>query len=301
MKTLIIPVFALLGVVACTNVEEPEIIDNNGEPVEVKLNAQLSNVVANSKALIPQDENGALTEALSGVQFIQSDGAAADWTTATSALAGTIETTGSITFGDTPPHYPLDGTVNTHITGYYPAATSISSGSLSMTITGQEDVIYAPAVSGSKNTPIDDKLTFAHKLSQFKFIIKRAAETTADIAEVKVTIKVNSVFSMAIADGALSAWGTPIDITPLTGGTAATAPSAASDPIMLEPGLKTLLVNVTGTGFSGTAAVTAKDAEGFLAGKSYTITLSLGAQDVSGDAAIGKWENGNNPDEAPVQ
>ena len=187
--------------------------------------------------------------------------------------------------------------------GCYPAATGVTAGAINMTITGQEDVIYASAVEGSKNTEITAPLAFSHKLTQFKFIIKRDADIV-DVANVNVKVKdANTVFKMDIANGTLSEWGTSKDIEALTGVTATATASAASEPIMLQPDLASLTLAVSGdNGFSGEVTVNSKEVgEKYLAGKAYTITLRLGAKDVAGSATMGKWEDGTNPDEKPVQ
>lgn len=305
MKKMFIPVLALLGMVACTNENEPEIEISNNEPVEIKLDAQLSEVAV-SRAAIAQGTDGALTANLENVQFLKVDGATAVWTGSLTPTTATIKTDGNIDFGGNAPHYPINGD-KTHIMGYYPAATGVTAGAINMTITGQEDVIYASAVEGSKNTEITAPLAFSHKLTQFKFIIKRDADIV-DVANVSVKVKgANTVFKMDIADGTLSEWGTSKDIEALTGGTAKETASAASEPIMLQPDLASLTLAVTGDagdeGFSGEVAVDSKKEVGgkYLAGKAYTITLRLGAKDVAGSASIGKWEDGTNPDEKPVQ
>lgn len=301
MKKMFIPVLALLGMVACTNENEPEIEISNNEPVEIKLDAQLSEVAV-SRAAIAQGTDGALTADLENVQFLKVDGATAVWTGSLTPTTATIKTDGNIDFGGNAPHYPINGD-KTHIMGYYPAAAGVTDGAINMTITGQEDVIYASAVEGSKNTEITAPLAFSHKLTQFKFIIKRDADIV-DVANVSVKVKgANTVFKMDIADGTLSEWGTSKEITALTGGTAKETASAASNPIMLQPDLASLTLAVTGdSGFSGEVTVNSKEVGGkYLAGKAYTITLRLGAKDVAGSASIGKWEDGTNPDEEPVQ
>lgn len=301
MKKMFIPVLALLGMVACTNENEPEIKISNNEPVEIKLDAQLSEVAV-SRAAIAQGTDGALTADLENVQFLKVDGATAVWTGSLTPTTATIKTDGNIDFGGNAPHYPINGD-KTHIMGYYPAATGVTDGAINMTITGQEDVIYASAVEGSKSTEITAPLAFSHKLTQFKFIIKREADIK-DIAGVSIQVKgANTVFKMDIADGTLSNWGTTAEIIALTGGTAKETPSAASEPIMLQPDLASLTLAVTGDGdFSGEVTVDSKEAGGkYLAGKAYTITLRLGAKDITGSATMGKWEDGTNPDEKPVQ
>lgn len=268
MKKLLLPVFALLALASCNNEEIQDIQSN--EPVEIKLNAGL----VQTRAAIESDAAGKLTAELTKVQFIRADGATVDWTTATAAsFTGTIGTDGKIT-GFTE-YYPTDGS-NANIVGYYPAATSIAAGKLSMTIDGSNDVIYAAPVSGSKTVAMP-AMAFNHKLTQFKFIVKIDGTTvTEEVTNVNVSINnANTTFDMAIADGAITNFATPINT--IKAMTNATTSATASEGIMLEPNLSSLSVKITADGYTEKdIAITPNASETkFEEGKVYTITLVL--------------------------
>ena len=294
MKKLLLPVFALLALASCNNEEIQDIQSN--EPVEIKLNAGL----VQTRAAIESDAAGKLTAELTKVQFIRADGATVDWTTATAAsFTGTIGTDGKIT-GFTE-YYPTDGS-NANIVGYYPAATSIAAGKLSMTIDGSNDVIYAAPVSGSKTVAMP-AVAFNHKLTQFKFIVKIDGTTvTEEVTNVNVSINnANTTFDMAIADGAITNFATPINT--IKAMTNATTSATASEGIMLEPNLSSLSVKITADGYTEKdIAITPNASETkFEEGKVYTITLVLSKVKIEASATVGQWIDGTNPNDFPVE
>lgn len=299
MKRLLIPALAMLAMVSCT--KENEQMDSESSLIRLRAGIEVPIV----KGAIGQDENGKLTEALSGVQFVRVDGETPAWTGVSEiSFAGIIGIDGGITgIGDV--HYPFDGS-NANIVGYYPAATSIAAGVLKMTIDGTNDVIYAAPKSGNKtanaSTPI--AMTFVHKLTQFSFVVKREADI-ADVTGVNVTVKdANTTFDMPLADGKIANFATPVStIKPIENLTANATGVKSSAPVMLEPGMATITLTVEGVGFgSREVTVTSKESTGkFEAGKHYTITLLFGGTDVTGNATIDQWQDGVNPDDQPIK
>lgn len=310
MKKLIIYVSALLLTTACTTETEPEL---GNEPKAIQLSAG----ILQTKAPIDQDTDGTLKTDLTGVQFLQADSAegTVDWTSATTAFVGTIAKGegGTISFPslETHPHYPTNAATTTNIMGYYPAATSITEGNISITITGEEDVLYASAVSGSKATPVKSSMLFKHKLTQFKVVVKRAEDVLTDASNINVTVKnANTTFKMAIASGIITDWGLPqINTIKPVDNQSTTSDGYTSKGIMLQPELSTIELNVSATNFTS-KDITFKavnnigetgDTIKFGAGKSYTLTITFGAKDITGiGASIGKWEEGPNPGEGTV-
>lgn len=294
MKKLLLPVFALLALASCNNEEIQDIQSN--ELVAIKLNAGL----VQTRAAIESDAAGKLTAELIGVQFIRVDGATTDWITATAAsFTGNIGTDGKIT--EFEQYYPTDGS-NANIVGYYPAATSIAAGKLSMTIDGSNDVIYAAPVSGSKTVAMP-AMAFNHKLTQFKFIVKIDGTTvTEEVTNVNVSINnANTTFDMAIADGAITNFATPINT--IKAMTNATTSATASEGIMLEPNLSSLSVKITADGYTEKdIAITPNASETkFEEGKVYTITLVLSKVKIEASATVGQWIDGTNPNDFPVE
>lgn len=91
-----------------------------------------------------------------------------------------------------------------------------------MKISGDEDVMYAAPVSGTKLVPITDDIQLKHLLTQFTFVVKRDVSTSADINNVAITISdANTTFNMVLATGTLSDWADPVSIIkPITAGVA---------------------------------------------------------------------------------
>lgn len=285
MKKIIFSMFALAALASCSS---EDVLDNSGnEKAEIKLNA---GVIA-TKAPIDSDASGMPSEDVANVQFFRTDGTP-DWTVATK-LTGTIKTDGAINLDGETQYYPTDGT-NANILGFYPAATSTTAGVASMTITGEEDVIYAGPQAGNKTTPIG-ALAFTHKLTQFKFVVKRDASLAADVANVSVTIKdAKTTFDLTLADGTLNNWSTAIStIKPINSATASLTGFEQPTGVMLEPGMSSIVVTVEGQGFnSQDVTITGTDNGTFEAGKAYTLTLTFKATGLDGKATIAKWEDG---------
>lgn len=285
MKKIIFSMFALAALASCSS---EDVLDNSGnEKAEIKLNA---GVIA-TKAPIDSDASGMPSGDVADVQFFRADGTP-DWTTATK-LTGTIKTDGAINLDGDTQYYPTDGT-NANILGFYPAATNITAGVASMTITGNEDVIYAGPQAGSKTTSIG-ALAFTHKLTQFKFVVKRDASLAADVANVSVTIKdAETTFDLALADGTLNNWATAIStIKPISDATASLGGFNQPTGIMLKPGMSSIVVTVEGQGFTPQdVTISGTDNGTFDAGKAYTLTLTFKATGLDGKATIGKWETG---------
>lgn len=289
MKKILLAVTAVLAITGCSQ-NEDEIVINNNNPVEINLNG---GVEATTVSRAPINKG----EALSGIQFVRVDGESIGALTDLSSIkiTGDMAAGGAITFTPTQ-YYPSNGSTKANILGFYPAATSITAGVATMTITGAEDVLYATPVSGSKETPITSSLSFQHKLTQFKFVVKRdAASTDADIANVAVAIKdAKSVFKMSLADGELSDWGTPIStIQPITNATATTAGTSETTGFMLEPNLASLILTVSATGYdSADVTISGTDGGKFEMGKAYTITLTFKGKSITPSGEIAEWTAG---------
>lgn len=296
MKKLLLPVFALLALASCNNEEIQDIQSN--EPVAIKLNAGL----VQTRAAIESDADGKLAAELIGVQFIRVDGATVDWTTATPAsFTGNIGTDGKIT--EFEQYYPTNGD-DVNIVGYYPAATSIAAGKLSMEIDGSNDVIYAAPVSGNKTAENPTlAMAFNHKLTQFKFIVKiDGTSVTEDVTGVNVTVNnVNTTFDMAIADGTTTNFGAPVKNIKAVDN--AITSETANAGIMIQPGLSSLSITIAANKYTeNTIDIESQETDKkFHEGKVYTITLVLSKKAVTASATVGQWIDGTNPNTSTVE
>lgn len=277
---------AAMAMASCTQNDE---IFSNDDLVEIKLNGGIETTVVSRAAVNKGD-------ALSNIQFVKVDGETISDLKGVNAISttGDMVDAGEITFKTTQ-YYPSTDVI-TNIIGFYPAATAVADGVASMSITGAEDVLYAPAVSGKKTDEIKNKLQFGHKLTQFKFVLKRdATSTDADITNVNVAIEnANTTFDMNLYNGTLSEWATPIStITPIVNATATLAGTSESAGIMLEPDLTALKLKVSATGYpEEPVSISGTDDGKFAAGSAYTITLTFKGKSITPTGEIAEWTKG---------
>lgn len=306
MKTLVLSMISIAATVAamtaCTS-ESDEI--NEAQQLAIKLNAG----VVQTKAVIDSDASKHPTKAITPVYFYRNDetkGTLPTWTSSTN-FDGTIGIDGTIT-GFTQ-YYASDGK-ETHIAGLYlgenitPAPT-VSDKSVSFTIDGDQDILFAPAINvGSRNEPVENNvLAFEHKLTQFKFVAKTGANIGA-INGINVNIKnYNTTSTISLVDGTFGTWATPISTKNIT--LNALANNGESNPsagIMLQPGLKNIVLDVTASDYLSTVqtlTINGKDganSDSFEAGKSYTITITFKGKEVTASATISPWVDGTKPD-----
>lgn len=286
MKKIMLVTMAAMAMASCTQNDE---IFSNDDLVEIKLNGGIETTVVSRAAVNKED-------ALSNIQFVKVDGETISDLKGVNAISttGDMVKAGTITF-QTTQYYPSTDVI-TNIIGFYPAATAVAGGVASMSITGAEDVLYAPAVSGKKTDEIKTKLQFGHKLTQFKFVLKRdATSTDADITNVNVAIEnANTTFDMNLYNGTLSKWATPIStITPIVNATATLAGTSESAGIMLEPDLTALKLKVSATGYpEDTVSISGTDDGKFAAGSAYTITLTFKGKSITPTGEIADWTPG---------
>lgn len=286
MKKIMLVTMAAMAMASCTQNDE---IFSNDDLVEIKLNGGIETTVVSRAAVNKED-------ALSNIQFVKVDGETISDLKGVNAISttGDMVKAGTITFQTTQYYPSTDG--KTNIIGFYPAATAVADGVASMSITGAEDVLYAPAVSGKKTDEIKNKLQFGHKLTQFKFVLKRdATSTDADITNVNVAIEnANSTFDMNLYNGTLSEWATPIStITPIVNATATLAGTSESAGIMLEPDLTALKLKVSATGYpEEPVSISGTDDGKFAAGSAYTITLTFKGKSITPTGEIADWTPG---------
>lgn len=326
MKTLVLSMISIAATVAamtaCTSEGDP--IDNidNGQPVEIKLNAG----VITTKAPITSNDEGLLSEALTGIQFVQ----AADVATSpawgdVSSVASTAEiaTTGDITL-TTPLYYNVDPTLKSWLIGYFPKATaepntSTNKGKLQWTITGCEDILLSAEASGSKKAgETIPAIAFKHQLlqMQFKFTAedKQAIDTWGTIESIAIKTKKSDVLenlpstlTCTLASTPTLAWeGTTQELKAfaVTGGTAYTdTPITNANPItltttevlggyiMVQPlNTKTDYVLEITTSKSKAEVPITLGGDTPAAGKAYEVTLTFKASAITATATIASWE-----------
>lgn len=106
---------------------------------------------------------------------------------------------------DTPITYPVNGN-DVYLYGIYPAQifTHLSGNDMTVTITGQDDLMYASQAAGNKSTPTPVTFTFNHKLAQIKFKLNNLTGDTTETGNVSlIAIGPNSA-TLNLTDGSLS-------------------------------------------------------------------------------------------------
>ena len=310
MKKIIISMLTMAAMVACSSESDPiDNIDPKGDAkVEVKLNAGINYVETKAPIVTA---NGFLSSDLANVFFFKSEGTP-DWSTVTSAISGTIKKTdGEISFTQAQ-FYPTNGS-NLSIIGLYLGASATSpvpsSGIITATIDGTQDIIYTPtAVTGSRVTPAATNLVFNHLLTQISFKIRKDNAVTEDIAltGVKITkvneIDINKTVTIDLTKSSdyLSFSGSSTEGFTVTGYPTANLtddaiPTTVTDAIMLESEISSIRVELASDAFPSkklTAKINGLPETNnmFEKGKAYTITLTVKDKAFSGNATITDWD-----------
>lgn len=309
MKTLVLSMISIAATIAamtaCTSEGDP--IDNidNGQPVEIQLNAG----VVTTKAAITSNADGKLSADLSNVHFYRIDGATPNWGTATpSSFKGTISATDKKISTTDKQYYPVNGDKTT-IAGLFVGETAsttpaITNDVINVNITGSEDILCAiPVDLGDRKTQLDNPLAFKHLLTQFQFVVQTDNSTVLEaISNISINVKnANKSAKVTLSSGAIADWSNPGSVTGPTGLTAAAGGTAsiASDGIMLEPNLASITLVITSEDLpDGGLEVTINGTDGaegsktFQQGYAYKVTLTFKAKEVEGTATVAQWKSG---------
>lgn len=311
MKTLVLSMISIAATVAamtaCTSEGDP--IDNidNGQPVEIQLNA---GIVATTKAVVPST----LTEDLK-VMFIRAnDAATADWTTASPLFAKISKSDNKITFWkaadrseESKQYYDTDEAKKSWLAGYYIdelSNTSTDKNKVKFTITGDEDILATKGLSGTKKTAFQS-FAFDHLLSQVEITLKgdMAAQTNyGEISKVELT-KLATELELTLSESnpvinksTSSAENGTIEIfnnTSTGANITAEGNTLTKIPMIYKTGT-TLDLNVYLKSAPDVAIpVTATIADGLESGKKHAITLNF-KEKITATASITPWdENGH--------
>lgn len=296
MKKAFISMLALAALASCSSEEIVNEPVDNGQRVPINLRAGL--VQVETKGAIED-----LTEGLSNVVFVKSDNATAmDWSTATEYKA-TIGTDGAVTFTGDKPYYSTDDNIQSYLTAYYmdgKGTLTIKDGNVAIAdadFTGQEDIMFADELSGSKNSPITAKVAFEHKLSQLKFTFKKG-DGYDDSKTVKgITVKgTHKPTALNLKTGKLTYASTTSSLT-VTDPTGTAVTEGGAD------WAKTVLIEAVETG--GTALAIKLDIElsdGTIipdvevksisepgASQSHKVTLTFQQKSITANAEIAPW------------
>lgn len=319
MKTLVLSMISIAATIAamtaCTSESDPinDITNPKDAKVEIKLNAGVGSII--SKASIESNESGQPSSPVQNVFLYKKESASEPtWTTEsfTQAINSTINNDGTIEFSDDQ-YYPLNDN-NVYFVGLYTGKSTVSeftSGSATLTITGDEDILYAAPINAGKRSDIateeNRKMVFNHKLTQIKFTFLKDASITDNISITGMKITkvgttgIHNSCTIALNNGVLNDWKGDIS----SSGIAIECPTTAleninpTDPtngVMVEPEIGTIEIEVNSDAFPSkklTSIITAPASGNFKAGTSYTIALTVKDKSISGTASITKWDTEN--------
>lgn len=285
-------VMALLA--SCSGSEVDEVIDN-GQPVAINLSGGVQTATAVSRA--PITSGSKFTATVLGWEAADATPPAytsdAKWNSTTeeitaSSIAGKITLT-------TPQYYQSNG-FKTYMKAISPVGTvATSTYTFTAPLTdGSVDVLVADAVSGDKVTPVG-ALAFKHALTQFNFEVKKGEGLGDDVTVTSIQLNdVQLPTGVDLSNNSLKL-GAATNISALTSGTTVIGASAASAgaPVMVAPiaaaDLTLDIVTSAGT-FDGVKVTTTGD--DFMAGTSYTITLTFQKKKINTTASVADWVDG---------
>lgn len=214
----------------------------------------------------------------------------------------TVKEGGSVSLPDNPT-YPENGDW-IYLVAVAPKTSTYntSAGSVSYTLTGQTDLMYAKQIQGNRwegsrfsntDNAKDKPLEYAHLLTQLKF---KAQKITADGLPVKVqkiTVKGKKTVNLNLATGELIFSGSDEDLAlTLAGGGAEITETTATDPMgcLLLPPLTSGAYKLTVETSIGTfenlditfesVGNNPSGSNHFAAGHSYEITLNIGDREL---------------------
>lgn len=320
MRTRIGMILAGLALLAsCTQENENTPVSTEGMitlGVAAGGNGALTRGVVNNLAALSADGANVGIYGVQTANAEASQSTAADWTASprmNNVRTTAINAQGMMSWASPENYYyPKDEAKNNiRFFAYYPYSAATvssapgagSSAKLDFTLTGDEDVMWATPVIGTRSQPAT-KLGFKHKLTQFTFVLTDNENNfnTTNGAVTDLTIRANTKATMDMETGVLSNWGTESALLVFTGQSytlSSAAPLTIGKVLMLEPGKASfnMELKAAGTG-SGTVTKSTEikpvsDAT-FEAGKHYVITLSLsGNALIQLGASVEEWLEGS--------
>ena len=299
--TKALPLLLLLLLAGCTEREEEA-------PVPVRLTAQSTALSAESpgRAAGVISPGGAFSPTFIA-SMTAGDFAAAAWSD-----DARVGTDGAVTFADKH-YYPANGG-RVYLVGVHPHAAP-TEGSVTYTLDGNTDVMYAAPLYGSKwdsnrfagNTQsgYDKPFVFTHLLTQLQVTAKKAAAGGLPFHITGITVKgINSTLSVVLAEGT-PAFSNPADVeipeeaihknTEITGGE--TGPVSIANLLLPPSEAGTFTFDIeTSAGTFRDVAVSLDNKEsdegskGFQAGYAHQVILTIHDSELGVTVSIAQWE-----------
>lgn len=295
MKKIFMSMLALAALASCSSEEVLNEPVDNGERVPINLRA----------GVVQVETKGAIesipSSGLNNVVFVKSDNTSAmDWTNATKYTAS-IASGGAVTFTAGTLYYPINKDEKSFLVGYYPESIGTHANE-TVTIgdaqfTGQEDIMFAAELSGSKGTPITGTAQFQHQLSQLKFTLTKG-DGFDDTNKVKaITVKGTcKPTALDLKTGKLTYAATPapLTITDNNGIAVSTDGTECTQTVLIQA------VEASGSDLTITLDIELTDGTKIedvavsgitkpTASQSHNVTLTFKQKEIAANAEISKW------------
>lgn len=297
MKKIFMSMLALAALASCSSEEVLNEPVDNGQRVPINLRAGV--VQVETKGAIESIPN----DGLSNVVFVKSDDATAmDWANATKYMAS-IASGGAVTFTAGTLYYPINKDEKSFLVGYYPESIGThANGTVTIgdaQFTGQEDIMFAAELSGSKNAPIG-KALFQHQLSQLKFTLTKG-DGFDDTNKVKtITVKGTcKPTALNLKTGKLTYAPTPspLIITDANGITVSQAGTECTQTVLIQAveasdADLTIKLDIELSDGSKIEDVEVSGITKPTASQSHNVTLTFKQKEISATADISPWTDG---------
>ena len=281
---------------ACTH--ETDILQGGMSDEKIELNATMVSVQTRSAGVVLPEQ------AVTDVAFVRSDGDTPDWTTAPTILAAEVAASSGKVLFSPPQFYPAENG-KTSLIAYHPATGgTLTNGIVTYNdadMTGHQDIMYAPAVSGNKDAKITTPVNFSHKLAQLRFKLVKGTGFPDDLPVTSISVEGTAKpETLNITDGTLTFASSPSGLTVFDNGNyqPAVAGTEVDECLLVQPGVSftltvTLKDNTSLSGIPVTSFTTQ-------ASHSHLVTLTFVQGSISVSAEITAWEDGA-PTDGKVQ
>lgn len=281
---------------ACTQDVETPATGVSNEKIE--LNAGINTVLSRSAGPVVPGQ------AVTDVAFVRYDGETADWTNSSSTISAQISSSnGKVLFNESQ-FYP-EGNNKVHFIAYHPATgATLTNGVVTYSgesMTGHQDIMYAPAISGSKDAKITTPTSLSHQLAQLGFKLVKGTGFPDNLSVTSISVEGTAKpEKLHITDGTLDFAAATSSLNVCTNATyqPTTEGTAVTEPVLVQPGATfTLTVSLSdGTTLSNIPV----SAFTTLASHSHLVTLTFIQGAIAANAVITDWEEGD-PTDGKVQ
>lgn len=288
-------VWGAVGILAaCTH--ETDVPQSGMSTERIELNASMVGVQSRSAGVVLPGQ------VVTDVVFVRSDGDTPDWITASTSLLTEItasESGGKVLFNPVQFYPAENGKVS--MVAYHPATGgTLANGIVTYSddsMTGQQDLMYAPVVSGSKDAKITAPVNFSHKLAQLRFKLVQGVGFPDDLPVTSISVEGTAKpLTLNVTDGTLTFAAATSGLTVFDNGNyqPVTAGTEVVECLLVQPGVSfTLTVTLQdGTSLAG-IPVTAFTTE---ASHSHLVTLTFVQGAISVTAEIAEWVDGTETD-----